>query len=43
VHGALHLQGHDHQSPGAAARMETLEKRILARLGFPDPYAGAAS
>ena len=40
VHGALHLQGHDHQSPRAAARMEALEKRILAQLGFPDPYAG---
>jgi probable rRNA maturation factor len=42
VHGALHLQGHDHQSPGAEARMEALEKRILAKLGFPDPYAGEA-
>ena len=42
VHGALHLQGHDHQSPGAAARMEALEKRILAKLGFPDPYTGDA-
>jgi len=42
VHGALHLQGHDHQSPSAAARMEALEKRILAKLGFPDPYAGDA-
>jgi probable rRNA maturation factor len=42
VHGALHLQGHDHQTPGAAARMEALEKKILARLGFPDPYAGDA-
>jgi probable rRNA maturation factor len=42
VHGALHLQGHDHQSPGAAARMEALEKRILAKLGFADPYAGDA-
>ena len=42
VHGALHLQGHDHQSPGAAARMEALEKRILAKLGYPDPYAGDA-
>jgi probable rRNA maturation factor len=40
VHGALHLQGHDHQSLSAAARMEALEKRILAQLGFPDPYAG---
>jgi len=42
VHGALHLQGHDHQSPGAAARMEALERRILAKLGFADPYAGEA-
>ena len=42
VHGALHLQGHDHQSPRAAARMETREKRILAKLGFADPYAGDA-
>jgi probable rRNA maturation factor len=40
VHGALHLQGHDHQKPRSAARMEALEKRILAKLGFPDPYAG---
>jgi probable rRNA maturation factor len=42
VHGALHLQGHDHQSLSAAARMEALEKRILANLGYPDPYAGDA-
>ncbi len=40
VHGALHLQGHDHQRPHAAARMEALEKRILAKLGFSNPYAG---
>lgn len=42
VHGALHLRGHDHQDARAAARMERLETRILARLGFPDPYAGDA-
>ncbi len=42
VHGALHLQGHDHHNARAAARMETLEKKILALLGFPDPYAGDA-
>jgi probable rRNA maturation factor len=42
VHGALHLQGHDHQRPSAAARMEALERKILAQLGFPDPYAGDA-
>ena len=40
VHGVLHLQGHDHQSLSAAARMEALERRILAQLGYPDPYAG---
>jgi probable rRNA maturation factor len=42
VHGALHLQGYDHRSPRTAARMEALEKRILAKLGYPDPYAGDA-
>jgi len=39
VHGALHLQGYDHQHARAAARMEALEKKILAKLGFADPYA----
>jgi len=42
VHGALHLQGHDHQTPRAAARMEALETRILAQLGFADPYTDDA-
>ena len=42
VHGALHLQGHDHQNARAAARMEALEQKILAKLGFADPYAGEA-
>ncbi len=42
VHGALHLQGHDHQSPSAGKRMEAREKAILAKLGFPDPYADDA-
>ncbi len=42
VHGALHLQGHDHALPRACARMEALEKKILAQLGFPDPYSDAA-
>ena len=40
VHGLLHLQGMDHEGSAAAARrMEAAERRILARLGFPDPYA----
>jgi probable rRNA maturation factor len=38
VHGALHLQGFDHTDKRDAARMETRERRILARLGFADPY-----
>ena len=38
VHGTLHLLGHDHQRPRAAASMESLEIRVLGALGFPDPY-----
>jgi probable rRNA maturation factor len=38
VHGVLHLQGHRHAGPREAARMEALEKRLLAKLGYPDPY-----
>ncbi len=39
VHGVLHLRGHDHQRKPAALRMERAEIRILAALGFADPYA----
>jgi probable rRNA maturation factor len=38
VHGVLHLQGYDHARAADAIRMEKLETRILARLGFADPY-----
>ncbi len=38
VHGTLHLQGHDHLRRVDAERMEARERRILARLGFDDPY-----
>src|SRR4051794_26642016 len=38
VHGMLHLQGFNHARAPAAKRMETLETRILARLGYADPY-----
>ena len=38
VHGVLHLQGHDHERAADAQRMEKLETRILARLGYADPY-----
>ena len=39
VHGVLHLQGYDHGSDREAERMESLEVRLLAELGYPDPYA----
>jgi probable rRNA maturation factor len=39
VHGALHAQGHDHESDAAAHAMQARETAILARLGFADPYA----
>jgi len=38
VHGVLHLLGHDHRRRAEAARMERLERRLLAALGHPDPY-----
>ncbi|MCK0537289.1 rRNA maturation RNase YbeY [Alcanivorax quisquiliarum] len=38
VHGVLHLLGFDHLHEHEAADMEALETRILAGLGFPDPY-----
>lgn len=39
VHGCLHLLGHDHGQETEAQAMEALETRILAGLGYPDPYA----
>ena len=39
VHGVLHLQGYDHRHASEARRMERLEARILARLGYANPYA----
>jgi probable rRNA maturation factor len=38
VHGALHLLGYDHREEGEAHRMESVERRVLARMGFADPY-----
>lgn len=38
VHGVLHLLGHDHVVDAEAERMEALERKLLLRLGFPDPY-----
>ena len=40
VHGVLHLLGMDHERSEADAHaMEARERRILAGLGIPDPYA----
>ena len=40
VHAVLHLLGHDHAGDADAALMEGSERRILAGMGLPDPYAG---
>ena len=41
VHGLLHLLGYDHGTDQEAQAMESLEVRILRRLGIADPYAAA--
>lgn len=38
MHGALHLDGHDHHHPGEARAMESLESKALRSLGFGDPW-----
>lgn len=38
VHGVLHLLGYDHIEEGQAQQMENLEIKILANLGFDNPY-----
>ncbi|OQA33624.1 MAG: Endoribonuclease YbeY [Betaproteobacteria bacterium ADurb.Bin341] len=39
VHGMLHLQGYDHETGEQdALAMENEETRIMAALGYPDPY-----
>ncbi len=43
VHGLLHLQGLDHVREREAEAMERRERRILEKLGFPDPYRVLAS
>lgn len=39
IHGLLHLLGYDHETDEEAEEMEALERRALARLAIPDPYA----
>ena len=43
VHGVLHLMGYDHLSDDDAARMESMERQVLAGMNIPDPYAEATS
>ncbi|MGD8620281.1 MAG: rRNA maturation RNase YbeY [Gammaproteobacteria bacterium] len=38
IHGVLHLLGYDHHRDAEAQGMEELETRLLASLGFADPY-----
>ena len=38
IHGILHLCGYDHEAEHSALTMEWYEKKIMERLGFPDPY-----
>ena len=38
IHGMLHLQGHDHIEDADAEVMEALEIRLLADLGYSNPY-----
>ena len=42
AHGVLHLVGYDHETESEAEHMEALERRVLADLGAPDPYAPTA-
>jgi probable rRNA maturation factor len=38
AHGVLHLLGYDHESDAEAEAMEAVERKVMARLGVPDPY-----
>lgn len=38
IHGTLHLLGFDHEVPAQATEMEEVERAILHRLGYSDPY-----
>ena len=38
VHGCLHSQGYDHEHEKEATKMESLEIKILEKLGSANPY-----
>lgn len=43
VHGTLHLLGYTHEADHDAARMESLETRVLVGLDIADPYVSNGS
>ena len=43
VHGVLHLLGYDHEVDDEAEVMEALEVKILAELGYANPYENGES
>jgi probable rRNA maturation factor len=43
VHGVLHLLGYDHVRERDASKMEALEIKMMARLGFDSPYEWESS
>jgi probable rRNA maturation factor len=43
AHGVLHLLGWDHESDAEAEAMEALERKVMAKLGVPDPYLARGS
>ncbi|HTQ13302.1 MAG TPA: rRNA maturation RNase YbeY [Rhizomicrobium sp.] len=42
LHGTLHLLGYDHETARQAKVMETLETKLLSRMGIADPYRAEA-
>jgi probable rRNA maturation factor len=38
IHGTLHAQGFDHETPEQATQMEALEIALLRRFRIPNPY-----
>lgn len=38
IHGVLHLLGYDHENQDDARRMAAEERKVLAGLGYGDPY-----
>ncbi len=38
VHGVLHLQGYDHLTEAEAKKMESLETKLMKKMGYDNPY-----